>query len=557
MMIISGLLGIHIPTTKTLRAVILLAVALGAGAVFGQGHTLWQDGGVQLCGPTALDPVLAVSDSAGGAIVLWMDTRNGVYAQRVDAAGVTQWAEDGVLLCDSTGHTHNFAATDDGRQGAIAVWGPYGSQFAVQRVSAQGVPLWDSSGLVLRPGVVGLVEYPALMRDGQGGAIVVWNAHPIDPSSPDTLIACGVDSSGNKQWETVVRIDTLYIGPPCLCADGSGCVVIAWSEYNGNTGLAAARAQRIDSAGAIKWYASGVPLCTTATMQCGVQCVEAGGSRIVASWLDGDGDSLRRRAQMLDLTGNRLWGPAGVPLSSGSNSSTTAAGLPTMNAKQSVWVWGENRSGTDDMFAQKLDSTGARWWDTTGVWLGTSDTTSMYRGFSVTVDGRGGTIAAWSRHRSGLNWDIHAQHVDSAGHLSWSDTGLAVCQDSYDQSRTPAVVTDGDGGAIVAWLSYQDVYACRIYAQRVADAAGITESHKPQAASRKLEATVVRGVLWLGGRGQTTGDRAVLLDATGRKVMDLRHGANDAGALAPGVYFVRRAQAQAQAQAVQKIVVTR
>jgi hypothetical protein len=37
MMIISGLLGIHITTTKALRAVMLLAVALGAGAVFGQG----------------------------------------------------------------------------------------------------------------------------------------------------------------------------------------------------------------------------------------------------------------------------------------------------------------------------------------------------------------------------------------------------------------------------------------------------------------------------------------------------------------------------------------
>jgi len=47
-----------------------------------------------------------------------------------------------------------------------------------------------------------------------------------------------------------------------------------------------------------------------------------------------------------------------------------------------------------------------------------------------------------------------------------------------------------------------------------------------------------------------------LLDACGRKVMDLRPGANDVRALAPGVYFVREAQAQAQAQAVRKIVLT-
>jgi hypothetical protein len=49
-------------------------------------------------------------------------------------------------------------------------------------------------------------------------------------------------------------------------------------------------------------------------------------------------------------------------------------------------------------------------------------------------------------------------------------------------------------------------------------------------------------------------ERAVLLDASGRKVIDLKAGANDVRELAPGVYFVREAQAQAQAQAVRKVV---
>jgi hypothetical protein len=50
-----------------------------------------------------------------------------------------------------------------------------------------------------------------------------------------------------------------------------------------------------------------------------------------------------------------------------------------------------------------------------------------------------------------------------------------------------------------------------------------------------------------------------LLDISGRKVLDLRHGANDISRLAPGVYFVRSgpsAVSRAPA-AVTKIVVTR
>jgi hypothetical protein len=50
---------------------------------------------------------------------------------------------------------------------------------------------------------------------------------------------------------------------------------------------------------------------------------------------------------------------------------------------------------------------------------------------------------------------------------------------------------------------------------------------------------------------------ASLLGSSGRQVLDLTSGADDVRALAPGVYFVRTAQAQAQAQAIRKVVVTR
>jgi hypothetical protein len=63
--------------------------------------------------------------------------------------------------------------------------------------------------------------------------------------------------------------------------------------------------------------------------------------------------------------------------------------------------------------------------------------------------------------------------------------------------------------------------------------------------------SVVKSVLNLAGR-----DEAVLFDASGRRVLRLKSGANDVRALAPGVYFVRDAGAQAQAQAVHKVVLT-
>jgi hypothetical protein len=69
--------------------------------------------------------------------------------------------------------------------------------------------------------------------------------------------------------------------------------------------------------------------------------------------------------------------------------------------------------------------------------------------------------------------------------------------------------------------------------------------------------TIVRGELYMQACGiRHTAYGAELLDAIGRKVLDLHSGANDVSRLAPGVYFVREAQAQAQAQAIRKVVLT-
>jgi hypothetical protein len=70
--------------------------------------------------------------------------------------------------------------------------------------------------------------------------------------------------------------------------------------------------------------------------------------------------------------------------------------------------------------------------------------------------------------------------------------------------------------------------------------------------------TIVRGVLMMEDRGRKTEDRAELVDASGRKVLDLHTGANDVRALAPGVYFVRPASSvRRQASGVTKVVLTK
>jgi hypothetical protein len=106
------------------------------------------------------------------------------------------------------------------------------------------------------------------------------------------------------------------------------------------------------------------------------------------------------------------------------------------------------------------------------------------------------------------------------------------------------------GVAVVGDYAYVAAYdaglqICEFYG------AGIEEGRQPMANGVRPTVTVIRGVLMIGDRGPKTGDRAELLDASGRKMLDLKTGANDVSRLAPGVYFVH----EAQARAVRKIIV--
>ena len=84
---------------------------------------------------------------------------------------------------------------------------------------------------------------------------------------------------------------------------------------------------------------------------------------------------------------------------------------------------------------------------------------------------------------------------------------------------------------------------------------GIHDEPAASTSSKPSSQAVVRNTLFLPEARGRKPQAACLMDISGRKVLDLGPGANDVRTLAPGVYFVR--EAQAQAQAVRKVVIAR
>jgi len=174
-----------------------------------------------------------------------------------------------------------------------------------------------------------------------------------------------------------------------------------------------------------------------------------------------------------------------------------------------------------------------------------SDNT-LGRGYATT-DFAGIVWAAW-KHRS---YGSVSVNYSTGG--DWS----APEQTSALAAVPKGIAADANGRVYVLFQTT----AGQLYSAYRTSRPGVTElCSAPPAASRV--ATIVRGVLWVGDRGQETRDRAALLDISGRNVLDLRPGTNDVSRLAPGVYFCRltagfASSGEAQAQAVRKVVVTR
>lgn len=85
-------------------------------------------------------------------------------------------------------------------------------------------------------------------------------------------------------------------------------------------------------------------------------------------------------------------------------------------------------------------------------------------------DGLGGAIIAWQTNRYG-EWDIHAQRMSCEGDRlwqPWEPQGVWVCAFVGD-AMNPRMVSDNAGGAIVTWEDYRDqaVTGVDIHAQRL------------------------------------------------------------------------------------------
>jgi hypothetical protein len=302
-------------------------------------------------------------------------------------------------------------------------------------------------------------QYPyAIVSDGAGGAILAW----IDSRSGDyDIYAQRVNASGAVQWAANGVALCTATGDqysPTIVSDGAGGAIVTWEDLS-----LYVHAQRVNASGAVQWATGGVVLSKATVSQWNSRSISDGAGGAIVTWqAHGGSSNYDIYAQRVDASGAVQWTADGVVLCAATGDQEHPA-IASDNAGGAIVTWDDGR-GNRNIYAQRVDASGAVQWTADGVVLCAA--TGHQEDPAITSDGAGGAIAAWIDSRVVGTWDIYAQRVDGSGAVQWIANGMVICAAVGNQGSV-AIASDGAGGAIVTWNDLRSGSGGDIYAQYV------------------------------------------------------------------------------------------
>jgi len=249
-----------------------------------------------------------------------------------------------------------------------------------------------------------------------------------------------------------------------IIPDNSGGAIIAWLDSRDGVNTAI-YAQRINSEGFIQWQVDGVPVCTFAGGKVSLKIASDEKDGAFLTWTDTRTDYGDIYAQRINSEGVIQWSSDGVPICAFASYMQKQPAITVDGDGGAIISWEDQRSTGYDMYAQRIDSMGTTLWTTNGVVI-TDITGGNCTGSNIISDGLGGAFVAWEDNRGNIPDDIYIQHISSSGSLLWTQNGLLVIA-AQSLQRFPALLLDGSDGLIIIWSDNRSQISNDIYAQKI------------------------------------------------------------------------------------------
>lgn len=344
-----------------------------AQRVNGAGVVQWNVDGVAIATLGKHSAPQLIADGAGGAIMVWSYLlpdgntiallADEVYAQRVNSAGVPQWTAGGVVLSAAAVGPALPRLIADDAGGAIMAWvdardGGSGSGIYAQRIDGTGLLQWTPNGKRVSS-INSLIKlYPQLVADGAGGAILAWTV------LNNGVYAQHLNAAGESQWTAgdVLLSKPLDAQAPDkqaaqLIPDGVGGAIVAW-EQGDNTVAASfdVYAQRVNGAGVTQWVSGGMGIATESGNQKAPQLIADGSNGAILAWQGQNNGNYDIYTQRVNAAGVSQWLTATVMSTTGGDQ--TLPRLISNGLGGAIAVWSDSRNGNSDIYAQDISASG-------------------------------------------------------------------------------------------------------------------------------------------------------------------------------------------------------
>lgn len=431
--------------------------------IFGQtltaneGLPAWGEKGLALADAPGLvlhQNARLVDAGQGDLILVFEDARSGylnIYAQKINRAGTLLWGRNALPVARVGADQLNPQAVSDGAGGAIVVWedgrDPRGTQIFSQHIGNNGRKIFAGGSRPLTK-VNSRQEKPVMIADGGGGAIIIWEDER-NPLGLKDIFGQHVTGQGNLLWGKnglAVCDENGDQGEACLVSDGESGVILAWSDSRRGERNPDIYAQRLEASGKPLWETGGVLVCGAPDIQRNPSATSDGAGGVVIAWTDKGGGSYDIYTQRLDAQGKPFWLTDGIPI----NQSPRSQQNPII-CDNLVLVWEDYRNGNWDIFSAEISAQGKLTWGEEGQPVASLPQTQYAP--QATSWKNGGTLITWEDYRDGKQYEIFYQGLTRTGQPRWSANGLQL--ETTNGARAPKILGQpGSGSFTIVWEDY-------------------------------------------------------------------------------------------------------
>lgn len=383
-------------------------------------------------------------------------------AQHLFSSGLVdhQWMPDPSERCLGSNSGFRGRPVDDGLGGEYYAWVDARSgesDIYAQHLTASGDTCagWGHGGVPVCVAARSQYNLDAT-GDAQGGLLLAWQDFRMGRNS---VVYCARVSAGGEAapgWAAggiAMSEESADQLTPQVAADGVGGAFVFWLQRQ-TTGLAL-RAQHLDALGSIAtgWSRGGVELVPASQHVVGVVALADSAGTASVFWRcspDAGGPVLRMARLNNGVVPDSSWSNNAISFST--RSGATSEPVLLRNADGGLLAaWSENSEAGDALKLERFTRDGeiTPGWPQSGV-------TVVAAGVGMSppallTDGGGGAIVAWEDRR-GESGHIRAHRVDGDGKPAreWGE-GTLVC-DANGEQHAPMIAPDGNGGMIVTWV---------------------------------------------------------------------------------------------------------